>query len=115
MGADLKTNCGKKAESHEADMAMRADETVALADTIKILNDDDALELFKQTLPGASSSFVQVQRGAAKALAAINALRTHVKNNPQLDFLALALRGKKVSFDKVIKMIIDMVATLKQE
>ena len=41
---------------------LRAEELVALADTIKILNDDDALDLFKKTLPSpAGSSFMQVQ------------------------------------------------------
>merc|ERR550514_1561163 len=35
--------------------------------------------------------------------------------NPQLDFLSLALRGKKIGFEKVIKMIDAMTATLKQE
>jgi chromosome segregation ATPase len=112
---NLDKNCADKAAEFDERTKTRAEELVALADTIKILNDDDALELFKQTLPSASSSFVQVQRGAAKALVAVNALRAHVKNNPQLDFLALALSGKKVSFDKVLKMIVDMVATLKQE
>ena len=38
-----------------------ADELVALAMTIKDLNDDDALELFKTTLPSASVSFAQVR------------------------------------------------------
>ena len=33
-------------------MKTRADELAALAMTIKVLNDDDALELFKTTLPG---------------------------------------------------------------
>merc|ERR1719199_865050 len=36
-------------------------------------------------------------------------------HNPQLDFIALALHGEKVGFDKVIKMIDEMVALLKQE
>merc|ERR1719399_2437106 len=58
--ADLDKNCAlKKAEWAEY-KKMEAMELVALADTIKILNDDDALELFKKTLPGASS-FMQVQ------------------------------------------------------
>merc|ERR1719261_1088681 len=112
---NLEKTCADKAKEFDERTKTRAEELVALADTIKVLNDDDALELFKQTLPSASSSFVQLQRGAAKALAAINDLRTRVKNNPKLDFLALALTGKKVSFEKVIKMIDDMVATLKQE
>merc|ERR1719169_177431 len=35
--------------------------------------------------------------------------------NGALDLIAIALSGKKVNFDKVLKMIDDMVATLKQE
>merc|ERR1719231_1931209 len=58
--ADLGKNCALKTKEHEENMAMRSQELVALADTIKILNDDDALELFKKTLPGASA-FVQVE------------------------------------------------------
>merc|ERR1740138_1088113 len=34
---------------------------------------------------------------------------------PQLDFIAMAIQGKKIGFEKVIKMIDDMVATLKTE
>merc|ERR1719450_1969534 len=58
--ADLNKNCKTKAAEHEENMKLRSEELLALADTIKILNDDDALELFKKTLPGASASFVQV-------------------------------------------------------
>merc|ERR1719409_229494 len=59
--ADLDKNCElKKAEWAEY-KKVEAQEMVALADTIKVLNDDSALELFKKTLPSASSSsFVQV-------------------------------------------------------
>ena len=35
----------------------RAEELVALAKTFKALNDDDALELFKKTLPSAGAGF----------------------------------------------------------
>eukprot|EP00747_Dinoflagellata_sp_TGD_P152350 gnl/TRDRNA2_/TRDRNA2_177293_c8_seq3.p1 gnl/TRDRNA2_/TRDRNA2_177293_c8~~gnl/TRDRNA2_/TRDRNA2_177293_c8_seq3.p1 ORF type:complete len:364 (+),score=146.59 gnl/TRDRNA2_/TRDRNA2_177293_c8_seq3:92-1093(+) len=37
------------------------------------------------------------------------------RGRTQLDFLAMALHGKKVGFDKVLKLIDEMVATLKQE
>merc|ERR1719262_874536 len=50
--ADLSKNCKTKQGEHDANMKMRAEEVLALADTIKILNDDDALELFKKTFPG---------------------------------------------------------------
>merc|ERR1740115_674823 len=59
--ANLDTNCELKKKEWAAYKAMQATEAVALADTIKVLNDDDALELFKKTLPAAGSSFVQVQ------------------------------------------------------
>merc|ERR1719281_2271233 len=57
--ADLGKNCALKTKEHDENMKMRSQELLALADTIKILNDDDALELFKRTLPGASA-FVQM-------------------------------------------------------
>merc|ERR1719166_597588 len=61
FAADLKKNCGSREGIHEKEKQMRATEVTALADTIKILNDDDALELFKKTLPSSSMSLVQVQ------------------------------------------------------
>merc|ERR1719316_334344 len=36
-------------------------------------------------------------------------------HNPQLDFIALAIQGKKIGFEKVLKMIDEMMATLKTE
>merc|ERR1711920_1172970 len=53
--ADLEKNCATKTAEWEVIVKTRSDELLALADTIKVLNDDDALELFKKTLPGASS------------------------------------------------------------
>jgi len=89
---------------------------VALADTIKILNDDDALELFKKTLPG--SSFLQIKETArevrSRALAFISRAQKS-KSNPQLNLLALALKGKQAGFGKVVKMIDDMMNLLKKE
>merc|ERR1719440_637197 len=50
--ADLDKNCELKKQEWAEYKKMEAMEMVALADTIKVLNDDDALELFKKTLPG---------------------------------------------------------------
>merc|ERR1719335_2078127 len=58
--ADLEKNCATKTAEWEVVVKTRADELAALADTIKLLNDDDALELFKKTLPTPSASFMQV-------------------------------------------------------
>merc|ERR1719367_1404579 len=53
--AELETGCATKEKEWAAVCKTRQEELVALAETIKILNDDDALELFKKTLPSASS------------------------------------------------------------
>merc|ERR1719171_842897 len=99
-------------------MKLRSEELLALADTIKVLNDDDALELFKKTLP-ASASFMQLQvtisEQRRQALAAIRAARGSGGGRPGLNFIALALEGKKVDFSKVLKMIDEMVAVLGAE
>merc|ERR1719395_369639 len=110
---DLETDCETKDEEWAARQKIRAEEVLAIADTIKILNDDDALELFKKTLP--TPSLLQVT-ATGKALKA-RALQELTKGSGdfRLNLIALALKGKKVSFDKVIAMIDDMTALLKKE
>merc|ERR1719362_1403161 len=56
--AELGANCEKKEKEWAEIQKTRAEELVALSETIKILNDDDALELFKKTLPSAAASLV---------------------------------------------------------
>merc|ERR1719331_1798900 len=92
---DITKNCYTKEKEKEANDKMRANELLALADTIKILNDDDALDLFKKTLP--SPSFMQVQVSSkAMTQKAIQALkrRIHGKRDFRLNLITLALRGK---------------------
>merc|ERR1719310_914086 len=68
--ADLDKNCATAQEKYDAIVKERSEEALALADTIKILNDDDSLELFKKTLPSASSLMqVQVSRAAEQSRA----------------------------------------------
>merc|ERR1719359_2243211 len=61
MLADLDASCKTKTAEWEERCKMRAMELAALADTIKVLNDDDALDLFKKTLPSASLLQVEVR------------------------------------------------------
>merc|ERR1719478_1127040 len=42
-------------------------------------------------------------------------MRSSKLTRPQLDFIALAIQGKKIGFEKVIGMIDEMAATLKTE
>jgi len=122
---NLEASCATKTKEWEERSKTRAEELTALSETIKILNDDDALDLFKKTLPSGSASFVQVQQSRVmlqqKALSVVRgAWRiSDRRHRPGLDFLVLALTGRKAlnqgMFDKVIRMCDDLVAELKQE
>jgi hypothetical protein len=115
--ADLGKSCATREKEWEAEKRSRAEELLALADTIKMLNDDDALDLFKKALPGASS-LLQMQTSESalknKALAVLQASRKHHKSSA-LDFIALALHGKRKGFDKVLILIDRMVGQLGEE
>jgi len=114
---DLAKNCAAKEGEWATRQKLRAEETLAVADTIKMLNDDDALELFKKTLPAASLLQVTANARSTKQ-AALVALQQAVqgdKRDYRIDLISLALKGKKVSFVKVLKMVDDMVALLGNE
>jgi len=116
--ANMEKNCETKKKEWEVIVKTRAEELAALADTIKVLNDDDALELFKKTLPSASSLMqIQVSASATKKRV-LSMLKQFMKGKPGHDhigFIALALEGKKIGFDKIIKMIDDVITSLKIE
>jgi len=113
--ADLDVNCKKKKTEWAEYKKMQGQEMLALADTIKVLNDDDALELFKKTLPG-SASLLQV-RASERAIRdkVLKMLHSKKHSDPRIDFLAVALHGGKVGFGKIIKMIDELVIQLKAE
>merc|ERR1719428_991170 len=119
---DLKKTCATKTKEWEVREATRKEELIALQETIKILNDDDALELFKKTLPSASLLQLEVTSGSlrARALKILREARAKSKKSLKseaepIDFIEMALHGKKAGFEKVIKLIDDMVVTLKKE
>mmetsp|Transcript_38148 Transcript_38148/g.91634 ORF Transcript_38148/g.91634 Transcript_38148/m.91634 type:complete len:660 (+) Transcript_38148:97-2076(+) len=113
----LKRNCDSKAKEYEGIKKTRSEELLALADTIKVLNSDDALELFKKALPS-SESLLQLQttdmevRSEALELVQGVARKFH---HTKLDLIAMAIRGKKKGFADVVKLIDEMIAALKVE
>jgi uncharacterized coiled-coil DUF342 family protein len=116
--AELATSCKTKTAEWEEIKKTRAEELVALAETIKILNDDDALDLFKKTLPSAGASSllqVTVRSSALKAQALAIIKKVQGTGKPALDLISLALKGKKIGFAKVIKLMDEMVVNLKKE
>merc|ERR550514_919195 len=115
--ADLEKTCEMKKKEWAIRCKTRAEEILAIQETIKILNDDDALELFKKTLPSAAS-LLQVDRTANEVRhQALSLIKDAQKKGGAgaLSLIAFALSGKKMNFDKVLKMIDDMVAVLKKE
>jgi len=120
--AELEKGCATKAAEWEERSKTRSEELVALSETIKVLNDDDALELFKKTLPSAASSLVQLQQGTAslraQALAVLRSVKQSVPSHERtgLETVMLALSDKSSGgFGKVIKLIDDLVKLLGQE
>merc|ERR1719298_270097 len=112
--AELKKGCATAGADYDSRVKARAEELVAVQETIKILNDDDALDLFKKTLP--SPALLQMRSERSVREEALTAMQDAIKKNPQqFGFIELALQGKKVSFDKVIKMMDDMVVLLGEE
>merc|ERR1719359_1515638 len=104
-----------------------AEELAAIGATIKILNDDDALDLFKKTLPSPAlmqESLLQV-RASTHNMERVRALLWEVSATKAVDrnaastqvaqLMQLALAGKKVGFEKIIKMMDDMVVLLGKE
>jgi septal ring factor EnvC (AmiA/AmiB activator) len=110
----LEKDCEDKVREYGEVKKSRAEELLAIADTIKILNDDDALELFKKT----GSSFLQLQTTARQmASDALQSIRSvqQKRHSPRLDLIALALQGKTGNFDKVVKEVDNMEGALQKE
>jgi chromosome segregation ATPase len=115
--ANLSVECDNKKKEHGTRTTDRNNELIAIGEAIKILNDDDALDMFKKTLPSPGKSFLQVSRmrdTTAKALQLISNAAIH-SHNPMLGMIQQMLRSHGVSFAKVIKMITDMVQVLDNE
>merc|ERR1719327_6635 len=115
--ADMDKLCEEKKKEWAERCKTRAEELLALAETIKILNDDDALDLFKKTLP--SPSLLQIKLGfkevKGRALQVLQKFQGKGQKDYRLELTATALHSGKISFEKVIKMIDDMVALLAEE
>jgi chromosome segregation ATPase len=124
---ELEKGCATKTGEWEVICKTRAEELLAIAETIKVLNDDDALELFKKTLPGASASLLQVQVSAKSMRARALEILRSVPRSSQLDLVQMLLSitpgsthkdtvaAKNSNFATVIKMIDDMTVNLKKE
>merc|ERR1719331_33573 len=125
--AELKKSCAEQTKLFDIIKKTRAEELSAIGATIKILNDDDALDLFKKTLPSPSlmqESLLQVRasthnmervRALLREVSATKAVDRNAASTQVAQLMQLALAGKKVGFEKIIKMMDDMVVLLGKE
>jgi len=123
----LATECKTKEAEWAEKSKVRAEEVKAISEAVSILNDDDALDVFKKARPSAlmqeQLGFLQksnsVASKAKKAQALLAATAKKVKST-QLDLLLFSLnsklqmsaKGKAQGLESVIKMIDDMVVLL---
>merc|ERR1719352_708851 len=117
---ELKTTCAEQVKLYDTVKKMRAEEITAVGATIKILNDDDALDLFKKTLPSPGESLLQVRahsssRARAQYLLKQAQASASATTSIDLRLVQLALKGKKAGFEKIVAMMDNMVTLLGKE
>merc|ERR1719407_13809 len=121
--ANLASQCATKKKEWDERCQVRAQEVAAISEAIKILNDDDALDLFKKTLSLEQTTrkfgFLQKRSSAsvvARARDVVAAMKTQgAPHKAQLELLEFSLKAKKVDFSKVLAMINGMEQVLQQE
>jgi chromosome segregation ATPase len=119
MLENLAEQCKARASEWEVRTKTRAEEVQAIQETINILNNDEALDTFKKTLP--SPSLLQVRTSTEQLRLKLLGLLSKLSENktPQqragMDLLAVALSSKGVDFAKVQKMIDGMIELTKKE
>jgi len=117
---DLGTQCAEKKAEWSTRQKMRAEEVAAISEAVKILNDDDALELFKKTAftQGGmrlmqSTAEMSTTRRAERVL--VSLAQKSTDHAAQLSFLAAALKSKSIDMSKVVEMIDGMMSVLGKE
>merc|ERR1719407_265006 len=122
--ANLASQCATKKAEWAERSKIRTEEVAAISEAIKILNDDDALDLFKKTLSLEQEThkfgFLQTRKSAISTAARARDLVTALlpkmpAHQSQLELIEFGLKAKKVDFSKVISMIDGMVIVLKEE
>merc|ERR1719156_483737 len=118
--ANLGAQCAEKKKEWAERQSMRAEEVAAIGEAIKILNDDDALDLFKKTLSLSQTSAVLLQdkSTSARALRARTVLAKARKTSSHattMSLLEAQLKAKKVDFSKVLEQIDGMAKVLDAE
>jgi hypothetical protein len=122
--ANLASQCALKKKEWAARQSMRAEEVSAISEAIKVLNDDDALDLFKKTLSLSQTSkdmgFIQQKSSTSNVLRARDMVSAMMKkrgamHHTELALIELGLRSRSVDFSKILAMVDGMVKVLGEE
>jgi len=126
--ATLKVQCVEKTKEFQARSALRAEEVAAISEAIAILNDDDALDVFKKAVPAAALAqtvgFLQAKHTKASKFQKAHAMiagAAQMYNSKPLSLLAYSMRvqiklGEKAqNFNQILGMIDNMVKILAAE
>merc|ERR1719160_2256866 len=118
---DLAKQCVEKKADWAERQKMRAEEISAISEAIKVLNDDDALDLFKKTIPSMVQTGMQFLQRSTKSSVALRAkgllvsLAQTSTHTTQLSLMASALMSKAVDFSKITEKIDGMIDVLGKE
>jgi predicted nuclease with TOPRIM domain len=133
MLSTLVGTCDSKKLEFEARLKLRTDEIAAISEAVSILNDDDALDVFKKAVPAglvetsSQSGFLQTQSGERKLKQAVEIIKQASGTNKNdihlrvlLEKMSSKLRSSSRSaqgpdFGAVKTMIDEMVAVLTKE
>jgi hypothetical protein len=113
--ANLASSCSTKSAEWDERSKLRAQEVEAISETIEMLNGDDALELFKKTLPS-PTALLQV---SSRSQEAASILRRLLARSPMhrmnVQSMLIMLKSNSGGFRSVVKMVDDMVAASRKE
>lgn len=135
MLTTLETTCDDRKKEWEARLKIRDDEISAISEAISILNDDDALDVFKKAVPAGDDAggFLQTKNGRSAAATKLNEAVTIVskamskshdvaplglllyKLKSGLRFLQSSKSGNFPDMSGVAKMTETMIGVLKSE
>merc|ERR1719265_1228803 len=130
--ATLAVQCKTKQEEWAARQKVRAEEVKAISEAVGILNDDDALDVFKKAVPASFSQtnefgFLQARNSRSSKLLKAQALitsATQIYRSRPLQLLAYSMStklrlakksGNTADFSEIMKMIDAMVEVLTKE
>ena len=132
--ASMTTTCAEKTKEFQVRSKLRAEEVAAISEAIAILNDDDALDVFKKAVPASSFvqsgsvGFLQAKQGKASALTKAQTILSAAAlkfDSKPLALISFSMRSKiklaaktgvkAQNFGMIMNMIDNMVKILGEE